>query len=55
MLAVGFIYAFGMIVKYWPIFAIVTLVLLVAYGSDALSKRRVRAVHRSQAYYSNRR
>jgi len=56
MLAVGFIYLFGMVVKFWPIFAVFTLILLAAYGSDAVTKRRhARSVNRSQAHYSNRR
>lgn len=56
MVAVGFIYAFGIVIKFWPIFAVFTVILCVAYGSDAVTKRRyARSVNQSQARWSNRR
>lgn len=55
---IGFVYAAGFVIHYWPVFAVLTVILCWAIWGDQIrtSKQQVRRpVSRSQAQYSNRR
>lgn len=54
---IGFVYAAGFVIYYWPAFAVITVVLCWAIWGEQLKqvKRARRSVGRSQAQWSNRR
>lgn len=54
---VGFVYAAGLVIHYWPVFAVLTVVLCWAIWGEQIkqAKQARRSVNRSQAQWSNRR
>jgi len=54
---VGFVYAAGFVIHYWPAFAVVAVVLCWTIWGDQIRRTRQarRPVNGSQAQYSDRR